>query len=105
MTVGERIRARREDLGLTQAELAAELSVTHQHVSAIEGGSSSPSLDLLVAFARRLGVSTDFLLTGEDPLMLDAEAGIRADRGLPREAKRRLVSLVQLVREYAARSE
>lgn len=103
MEVGERIRARREVLGLTQAELAAELSVSHQHVSAIEGGVSSPSLDLLVRVARRLGVSTDFLLTGDDPLVLGAEGGIRADPGLPAEAKRRLVSLVQLVREYASR--
>ena len=103
MEVGERIRSRREELGLTQAELGLELGVTHQHVSGVEGGTSAPSLDLLVRIARRLGVSTDFLLTGEAPLVLDAEGGIRADAGLPAEAKRRLVSLVQLVRDYASR--
>ena len=65
MDVGERIRARREELGLTQAQLADELGVTHQHVSGVESGVSAPSLDLLVRIARRLGVSTDFLLTGE----------------------------------------
>ena len=103
MDVGERIRTRREELGLTQAQLADELGVTHQHVSEIESGASAPSLDLLVRVARRLGDSTDFLLTGENPLVMDAEGGIRADAGLPAEAKRRLVSLVELVREYATR--
>jgi transcriptional regulator with XRE-family HTH domain len=103
MDVGERIRARRDELGLTQAQLADELGVTHQHVSGIESGISAPSLDLLVRIARRLGVSTDFLLTGESPLVLDAEGGIRADGGLPAEAKKRLVSLVQLMRDYATR--
>ena len=103
MDVGERIRARREELGLTQAQLADELGVTHQHVSGIESGISAPSLDLLVRIARRLGVSTDYLLTGESPLVLDAEGGIRADGGLPSEAKEQLVALVELIRRYVAR--
>lgn len=103
MDVGERIRARREELGLTQAQLADELGVSHQHVSGIESGASAPSLDLLVRVARRLGETTDHLLTGESPLVMDAVGGIRADADLPREAKTRLVALVDLLRDYTSR--
>lgn len=60
-----RIRALREALRMTQAELAAEVDVTAQHVSRLEIGQAAPSLDLLVRLSRRLGVSADFLLTGE----------------------------------------
>lgn len=103
MDVGERIKVRREELGLTQAQLADELGVTHQHVSGIESGASAPSLELLVRVARRLGDSTDYLLTGESPLEMDAVGGIRADAALPSEAKERLVALVELLRQLADR--
>jgi transcriptional regulator with XRE-family HTH domain len=40
LTLGERLRERRRELGLTQDDLAKALKVTPQHISAIEQGES-----------------------------------------------------------------
>lgn len=46
-----------------ELDLARELSVTHQHVSRIELGDATPSLEMFLKVNRKLGVSTDYLLT------------------------------------------
>ncbi len=50
--VTNRIRARREDAGLTQADLAGRIGVTRQTLIAIEQGRYSPTLELAFQIAR-----------------------------------------------------
>jgi putative transcriptional regulator len=88
--VGGRVRARRESLKLTQDELAQELGITHQHISRIESDQAAPSLDLLVKLARRLGISTDHLLTGQEKAPADIAGAIRGEPLLSAAAKRHL---------------
>jgi transcriptional regulator with XRE-family HTH domain len=45
--LGALIRARRRDLGLTQAELAARVDKSPSYISALESGSTAPSLTTL----------------------------------------------------------
>ena len=93
--VARRVRSQRQTLKLTQQELAQEAGVTHQHVSRIEGGHAVPSLELLVKLSRRLGVSTDYLLTGKQTTPLGvAETAIRGDKNLSAAAKRCLLDLI-----------
>jgi transcriptional regulator with XRE-family HTH domain len=92
--VASRVRVRRTTLKLTQEELAVELGVTHQHISRIEGGHAVPSLDLLVGLSRRLGVSTDYLLTGRETAPVDVAGAIRGDQRLSPTAKRHLIGIV-----------
>ena len=49
MEIGDRIRAKRTMLKLTQKELADALELTPQHISAIENNHRLPSIDLLCA--------------------------------------------------------
>jgi tetratricopeptide (TPR) repeat protein len=80
--VGERLRAARERAGLTQRDLAFP-GCSPAYISRIESGDRIPSLQLLRELGRRLGVSEDFLATGEnraapdDPRLLDAELALR----------------------------
>lgn len=73
--LGERIAALRRQAGLSQAELARRLRISASAMGMYEQGRREPSVDTLVALARELQVSTDFLLTGkirtlqEDELM------------------------------------
>ena len=59
---GKRVKAAREDKGLTQEKLAELLDLSPTHVSVIERGVKAPRLDTFVRLANTLGVSADELL-------------------------------------------
>jgi transcriptional regulator with XRE-family HTH domain len=89
MTVGDRIRARRLKLGLSQRELACE-GVTYAYISRLEANARTPSVRALRKLAAKLDVSVHWLETGEqDPaeelarLVLDHRG-----RALPAQAAR-----------------
>lgn len=63
--VGERIMRRRKKLGLTQEELAERSGLTTQFVSYAESGKRAMRPENLMKIAAALGVSTDYLLTGD----------------------------------------
>jgi transcriptional regulator with XRE-family HTH domain len=98
MQIGSHVRARRKALGLSQLDLARELSVTHQHVSRIELGDATPSLEMLLKVSLKLGVSTDYLLTGQQMAPLDAAGAIRAEPDISATAKRHLVGILEELR-------
>lgn len=64
--LGERIRERRLELGLSQRELASE-GVSYAYISRIEAGMRNPSVKALRQLAPKLGVSVEWLETGEEP--------------------------------------
>ncbi len=63
--IGQRIIERRKTLGLTQEALAEKADVTTQFVSYAESGKRAMRPENLMKIASALGVSTDYLLTGE----------------------------------------
>lgn len=60
--VADRIKAIREQRGLTQADLAKQLGITRSSVNAWEQGISVPSTQYIVELAGLFKVSTDYLL-------------------------------------------
>lgn len=54
--LGVRLRAERERLGLTQAELAERMGTTQPTVARLEAGGLTPSLDTLHRAAEALGL-------------------------------------------------
>ena len=95
MGLGERIKVRREELGLTQLQLAQALGVTPQHISVIEKEKRSPSLDSLAKLAQELGVTTDFLITGKESIISDCVSVIKADGTITLENKNALVTIIK----------
>lgn len=86
--MGERLRAARQERGLTLRELAQRLGVSPSMISQIETGRASPSVSTLYAIASELDVSLDELLfndrrptgqpgerahAGHDPLLQRAD--------------------------------
>ena len=65
LTVGERIRRLRRTKGWRQVELAAEGGVTRHTVAMWEPDCYLPKVVRLFDLARALGVSMDYVLTGE----------------------------------------
>jgi len=66
-TLGGRIAAMRRECGFTQEELAEKLGISAQAVSKWENDLTCPDISLLPALAKLLGVTTDTLLTGDQP--------------------------------------
>ncbi len=54
--LGERIRELRKAKGLTQEQLAELVGVEPRHISRVEGGYNSPSIERLARIAEVLGV-------------------------------------------------
>jgi transcriptional regulator with XRE-family HTH domain len=65
------VRRRREELGLTQEELADLSGLTPNYIGAIELGKRDPSVSSMRSLARGLGISLAELL-GPPPRMSDA---------------------------------
>jgi tetratricopeptide (TPR) repeat protein len=82
IAVGQRLRQAREVAGLTQRELSFE-GCTAAYVSRIEAGARIPSLQILHEFAKRLGVTPEYLATGRpeggdvSSELLEAEVALR----------------------------
>ena len=57
--VGERIRAAREEVGLTQAEVALRMRVSQPVIAALEAGRGNPTIGQLAAVASALQVGLD----------------------------------------------
>lgn len=58
--IGERIRRRRVELGLTQEQLACKLGLSYQQIQKYERGANRISASRLYALARRLDVAPGY---------------------------------------------
>lgn len=66
IAIGERIRTARKAQGLTQEAASEKCDITSSFYGNIERGSRKLSVETLGKISKGLGVSTDFLLFGED---------------------------------------
>ena len=64
--IGERICAKRKQLGLTQEQIADKMDVSIQMVSNLERGNKAIKIDNLIKISEILDVSTDYILTGRN---------------------------------------
>jgi len=98
MSLGQRIRRRRETMKFTQEQLAKAIGLTPQHISAIEQDKRAPSLHYLAKLAEELGVTVDYLVSGKEGIITDIIPAIKADKTLNLEAKKALITLVRELR-------
>jgi transcriptional regulator with XRE-family HTH domain len=69
MDIGCRIKELRKRDGLNQSELAKIINLTASAMSLIEAGKNNPTPEAIVKLCQYFGVSTDYLLTGnEEPI-------------------------------------
>ena len=61
----ERLKKRRKDLGLTQADIYRAVGVSNYTVSSWESGKHKPEGENLMALCNILGCDPDWLLTGK----------------------------------------
>ena len=75
--IGKRILDRRKQLGLTQEALAEKAEVTTQFVSYAESGKRAMRPGNLLKISEALGVSADYLLTGD---MIDKDSLLLSEK-------------------------
>lgn len=68
ISIGERIAARRKELGITGRQIKEATGISTGNLSGIEKGSSLPSATALIGLSKILNCSIDWILTGETPI-------------------------------------
>jgi transcriptional regulator with XRE-family HTH domain len=91
--IGERIRLRRTELGLTQEQLADTLDVSYQQIQKYETGANRISASRMFELARRLEVDMSYFVDG---LAFDDRIEQQ-----PLEHGGRQRSAIELVRKFA----
>ena len=81
--IGQRIKEKRIEKGLTQEKLSEIVNIGPSHMSHIESGSTGPSFEVLISILNALGCSADELLcrevTASKPLLNSWLSDIIAD--------------------------
>jgi transcriptional regulator with XRE-family HTH domain len=89
--IGERIRRRRAELGLTQAQLARRLGVSYQQVQKYERGANRISASRLYGLALRLDVAPGYFYADLEAPWQSLEVGDAERPGI--EAARRFAAV------------
>ena len=71
--IGARIRARRESLDMTRADLAGRIPLNEKSLAEIEYGNRGISVKTLFRLKQILGVSTDYILEGTPASITEEE--------------------------------
>lgn len=101
MAIGKRLRAARENSGLSQAQVARMLDLHRPAISEIEGGNRRVTADELAQLARIYSVSVDWLARGRDgdePDRARVELAARELLKLRREDLDRVLGLIETLR-------
>lgn len=72
--IGERIKKRRRELGISQEKLSEVLGVTYQQVQRYENGTNSLNLENVQIIADTLSVPVSYFFEPERPLKVAEEA-------------------------------
>jgi transcriptional regulator with XRE-family HTH domain len=109
--LGRAVRRRREELGLSLRDLAAETSISASTLSRIENGTGKPDADNIARLTTWLDVPMERILSGRDPSSEESqavvyfpqepmpeivEAHLRADRNLTPETAAALSELFRV---------
>ena len=100
--IGANIQIARENAGYTQEKLSELLSLTPNHLSAIERGVSGASLDVLAQLCSLLGISADFLFFGHSCLDDEALALARQISNIPPRQKQQFKKVISALLELSS---
>jgi transcriptional regulator with XRE-family HTH domain len=65
-TVGQRVKQRRRELGMSQDALAKRAGISKSFLSDLETGKRSLGAETLLDLGRAMGLSLDYLMTGKE---------------------------------------
>ena len=109
--LGKRIQELRKQIGLTQAQLATKIEVSHTQLTRYESKNIQPPADVLQRLAEVFDVSIDYLVNGNksdkvEQTLKDAEMikQFKQLDKLPEEEKKSILKVLgALIRDFNAR--
>ncbi len=99
MTWQEKVKELMANQNMNQKQLSQKSGITEASVSRYLRGDRTARMDIIINFAKALGVTTEYLLEEEDGLKLDsyteiATAIARNGKNLSPEDKNKLIALI-----------
>ncbi len=109
--LGKRIQELRKQIGLTQAQLAKKINISHTQLTRYESKSVQPPADVLQRLASVFDVSIDYLVSGNksdkvEQTLKDAQLikQFKQLDQLPEEEKTTILKVLNaLIRDFNAR--
>ena len=97
--IGKRFKQRREELGLTQEQLAEKLGLTVHYISTIERGTSFPRCEKLILLLNGLETTADAIFCDVVEKSTECESSILFQKlkGLPYDDQKRILNMVDLM--------
>ncbi|WP_083538304.1 helix-turn-helix domain-containing protein [Holdemania sp. Marseille-P2844] len=71
MTINERVRALRKELGMNQTEFGERIALSQGHLTSVEQGKRAVTDRTIKLICTEFGVSEDWLRTGKEPKYLN----------------------------------
>lgn len=105
MGFGERLRARREELHISRAELAERLGVSRSAIGNYETGVSFPKEDVLLRLFDALNVDPNYLYRdsfkgASDVMTIEEQRLLKKYRALPKSGRSAVDTVVDVLSEY-----
>jgi transcriptional regulator with XRE-family HTH domain len=109
--LGKRIQELRKQIGLTQAQLASKIEISHTQLTRYESKNIQPPADVLQRLANIFDVSIDYLVNGNksdkvEQTLKDAELikQFKQLDKLPEDEKKSILKVLNaLIRDFNAR--
>jgi len=97
--IGKRFKQRREELGLTQEQLAEKLGLTVNYISTIERGTSFPRCEKLILLLNGLETTADAIFCDVVETSTEYESSLLSQKlkDLSYEDQRRILNMVDLM--------
>ena len=71
--IGKRLKAVREQLGLSQVAISEKLGIAQAQYSTYERGDRKPSADILSKFVTIFNINVNYILTGEGSMFINSD--------------------------------
>ena len=97
--IGKRIKERREQLGLTQEQLAEKLGLATNYISTLERGASFPGCEKLILLLNGLETSADAIFCDVLDHSVNYQASVLSEKlsGLPVEEQKWILNMVEMM--------
>ena len=97
---GEKLRAAREFLGLTQDQVASTLNLTRNIIVNIENNKRSIKADELYKFSKLYGITMEEIVSDEKKVDINDQVFARGFNNLSEKDKQEIINLIKFKNDY-----